>query len=190
MTFFCLTLPFAFSSLSCDRSFTPTHPSYYSPKHESMMEEMLSCQQVRHGAQHTDQSGGSRTFIFFFWCVLPHWKFNGNSILRYTAWFFFILSRCRHFPGRMRGTRIVLAGAQRTWITWLYPPAPFTLGTCIHPGISYTQQDIVMNEYERSTYLFPDKYFLFWTQQEGTWTFHIILIIQFGIYATSEVLQK
>ncbi|XP_075890000.1 ankyrin-2b isoform X4 [Nelusetta ayraudi] len=31
---------------SCDRSFTPTHPSYYSPKHESMMEEMLSCQQV------------------------------------------------------------------------------------------------------------------------------------------------
>ncbi|XP_038587079.1 ankyrin-2b [Micropterus salmoides] len=31
---------------SCDRSFTPTHHSYYSPKHEGMMDEMLSCHQV------------------------------------------------------------------------------------------------------------------------------------------------
>ncbi|XP_033986775.1 ankyrin-2b isoform X1 [Trematomus bernacchii] len=31
---------------SCDRSFTPTHHSYYSPKHESMMDEMLTCHQV------------------------------------------------------------------------------------------------------------------------------------------------
>ncbi|XP_010784904.1 ankyrin-2-like [Notothenia coriiceps] len=31
---------------SSDRSFTPTHHSYYSPKHESMMDEMLTCHQV------------------------------------------------------------------------------------------------------------------------------------------------
>ncbi|KAM3591010.1 uncharacterized protein V6R79_020521 [Siganus canaliculatus] len=29
-----------------DRSFTPTHHSYYSPKHDGMMEEMLNCHQV------------------------------------------------------------------------------------------------------------------------------------------------
>ncbi|XP_073330755.1 ankyrin-2b [Pagrus major] len=32
---------------SSDRSFTPTHHSYYSPKHEGMMDEMLNCQ-VQH----------------------------------------------------------------------------------------------------------------------------------------------
>ncbi|XP_044038917.1 ankyrin-2b isoform X24 [Siniperca chuatsi] len=31
---------------SSDRSFTPTHHSYYSPKHEGMMDEMLNCHQV------------------------------------------------------------------------------------------------------------------------------------------------
>ncbi|XP_056882695.1 ankyrin-2b isoform X22 [Takifugu flavidus] len=31
---------------STDRSFTPTHHSYYSPKHDGMMEEMLTSQQV------------------------------------------------------------------------------------------------------------------------------------------------
>ncbi|XP_068164006.1 ankyrin-2b isoform X3 [Antennarius striatus] len=31
---------------STDRSFTPTHHSYYSPKHEGMMDEMLAYQQV------------------------------------------------------------------------------------------------------------------------------------------------
>ncbi|XP_034712287.1 ankyrin-2b isoform X17 [Etheostoma cragini] len=31
---------------SSDRSFTPTHHSYYSPKHEGMMEEMLASQQL------------------------------------------------------------------------------------------------------------------------------------------------
>ncbi|KAM9836590.1 ankyrin-2b [Aulostomus maculatus] len=31
---------------SSDRSFTPTHHSYYSPKHEGIMEEMVTCQQV------------------------------------------------------------------------------------------------------------------------------------------------
>lgn len=29
---------------SSDRSFTPTHHSYYSPKHEGMMDELLNCQ--------------------------------------------------------------------------------------------------------------------------------------------------
>lgn len=33
-------------SSSTDRSFTPTHHSYYSPKHDGMMEEMLTSQQV------------------------------------------------------------------------------------------------------------------------------------------------
>lgn len=31
---------------STDRSFTPTHHSYYSPKHDGTMEEMLTSQQV------------------------------------------------------------------------------------------------------------------------------------------------
>lgn len=31
---------------STDRPFTPTHHSYYSPKHDGMMEEMLTSQQV------------------------------------------------------------------------------------------------------------------------------------------------
>ncbi|XP_047457171.1 ankyrin-2b isoform X26 [Mugil cephalus] len=31
---------------SSDRSFTPTHHGYYSPKHEGMMDEMLTCHQV------------------------------------------------------------------------------------------------------------------------------------------------
>lgn len=31
---------------SADRSFTPTHHSYYSPKHDGMMEELLTSQQV------------------------------------------------------------------------------------------------------------------------------------------------
>lgn len=163
--FFSLRVLF-FSSLSCDRSFTPTHPGYYSPKHESMMEEMLSCQQVKHGTQHTNQSGGSRpSFFSFFLCVLTHWKFRVMTWTETTTTttlqlhhFVCVLSRCRRFPERMSGTHIVLAGAQRTWITWLYPPAPFTLGTCIHPGINYTQQDIVMNEHVlRCNLFFPDK---------------------------------
>lgn len=69
--FFSLRVLF-FSSLSCDRSFTPTHPGYYSPKHESMMEEMLSCQQVKHGTQHTNQSGGSRPSFFSFFFMRTH----------------------------------------------------------------------------------------------------------------------
>ncbi|XP_026208470.1 ankyrin-2b isoform X7 [Anabas testudineus] len=31
---------------SSDRSFTPTHHSYYSPKHEGLMDELLTCHQV------------------------------------------------------------------------------------------------------------------------------------------------
>ncbi|KAI4808472.1 hypothetical protein KUCAC02_000531 [Chaenocephalus aceratus] len=31
---------------SSDRSFTPTHHSYYSPKHDGLMDEVLSCHQV------------------------------------------------------------------------------------------------------------------------------------------------
>ncbi|XP_070848946.1 ankyrin-2b isoform X23 [Chaetodon trifascialis] len=37
-----------------DRSFTPTHHSYYSPKHEGMMDEMLNCHQVSSLARESD----------------------------------------------------------------------------------------------------------------------------------------
>ncbi|XP_070848923.1 ankyrin-2b isoform X2 [Chaetodon trifascialis] len=39
---------------SSDRSFTPTHHSYYSPKHEGMMDEMLNCHQVSSLARESD----------------------------------------------------------------------------------------------------------------------------------------
>lgn len=97
--FFSLRVLF-FSSLSCDRSFTPTHPSYYSPKHESMMEEMLSCQQVKHGTQHTNQSGGSCPSFFsflFFVCVLTHWKFSVMTWTETTTTYFATPLRLRPF---------------------------------------------------------------------------------------------
>ncbi|XP_069374522.1 ankyrin-2b isoform X34 [Paralichthys olivaceus] len=40
---------------SSDRSFTPTHQSYYSPKHEGMMEEMLTSHQVSSLARENDR---------------------------------------------------------------------------------------------------------------------------------------
>ncbi|XP_034470960.1 ankyrin-2b isoform X3 [Hippoglossus hippoglossus] len=40
---------------SSDRSFTPTHQSYYSPKHEGMMEEMLTSHQVTSLARENDK---------------------------------------------------------------------------------------------------------------------------------------
>ncbi|XP_051284967.1 ankyrin-2b isoform X21 [Dicentrarchus labrax] len=39
---------------SSDRSFTPTHHSYYSPKHEGMMDEMLNCHQISTLAREND----------------------------------------------------------------------------------------------------------------------------------------
>lgn len=50
-----ITFGFSPLSLLCcssDRSFTPTHHSYYSPKHEGLMEELLTSHQVLHH-QHT-----------------------------------------------------------------------------------------------------------------------------------------
>ncbi|XP_028329934.1 ankyrin-2b isoform X7 [Gouania willdenowi] len=40
---------------SCDRSFTPTHHGYYSPKHEGMMEEMITSHQISSLARETDR---------------------------------------------------------------------------------------------------------------------------------------
>ncbi|XP_037530725.1 ankyrin-2b [Nematolebias whitei] len=40
---------------SCDRSFTPTHHSYYSPRHEGMMDEMLTAHQVSSLARENDR---------------------------------------------------------------------------------------------------------------------------------------
>lgn len=139
---FWLTVLFFLPSLSCDRSFTPTHPSYYSPKHESMMEEMLSCQQVWHHTLHTNQPGGSRHGFYVHSVEVHCDDLNRNNNNKHMLGMVCTLSRCRRCPERTRGARIVLAGAQRTWITWFYPPAPFTPGTCVH----YTQQDIAMNE--------------------------------------------
>ncbi|KAK7910231.1 hypothetical protein WMY93_014915 [Mugilogobius chulae] len=40
---------------SSDRSFTPTHHSYYSPKHEGLMEELISSQQMSSLARENDR---------------------------------------------------------------------------------------------------------------------------------------
>ncbi|XP_034532802.1 ankyrin-2b [Notolabrus celidotus] len=41
---------------SSDRSFTPTHHSYYSPKHEGIMDEMLNCQVTSLSREHERDS--------------------------------------------------------------------------------------------------------------------------------------
>lgn len=107
---------------------------------------------------------------------------------RFSAWLHYlvrILCRCHRCPGRTRGTRIVLVGAQRTWITWLYPPAPFTPGTCVHD----TQQDVVMNEHVKRGNL--SILIIILNTAVRHMVFHIILMISlYRINVTNEVSEK
>lgn len=70
---------FLLLSFSSDRSFTPTHHSYYSPKHEGMMEEMLNCQQV-HNNTHT----GGDTKLYFCHAITDAKLFVFTGVLEYT----------------------------------------------------------------------------------------------------------
>lgn len=110
-----ITLLFLFSC-SSDRSFTPTHHSYYSPKHEGLLDEMLTSHQV--------PSVWPAAIIV--------------TIITTTGFYIYKKLLCfgssfQPWPGRTRGTRTDWAGGRRTWTTWLYPPAPSTPGTHTQP---------------------------------------------------------